>query len=324
MNDTMLQQNFIFIVKGILMIKQIIWNTQTTYYIANDDISIWLNPSDGMNLYEIKHKEKPLVKFYEDRLNDDKTCSVMTLFPTPNRIRDGVFIFEGKKYQGKNHGFIKHAPFTVTKVLDTKYGGTIEAKLVISPTNDNAYYQSFPFSCTLTLQITLDKNTISYKYSISNHDNKTLPYGLAIHPFFEKQEDDVTIQVFADSYMENDSHQLPTGTILPSIGEFDLKKPTHVNSLCLDHVYTNISAQPCAVIEYSDKTVTLQASEEFKKLVVYTPVNSPFFCLENQTCSTDAINLYHKGFKEESSLICLKPQEEKEGEIQIIITAKES
>ena len=305
------------------MIKQTIWNNQTTYHLSNDNISIWLNPSDGMNLYEILYQGKSLVKFYEDRLFEDRTCSVMTLFPTPNRIRDGVFIFDGKKYQGKNHGIVKHATFEVTKLSETKYGGTIEAKLVISPENDNKYYQAFPFACILTLQITLDSTTITYQYSVCNLDNKTLPYGLAIHPFFEKQDDDVRIQVFADSYMENDPNHLPTGTLLPAIGEYDLTKPTQVNSLQLDHVYTNIKKQPCAVIEFSDKTVTLQTSDEFKKLVVYTPQDSPFFCLENQTCSTDAINMYQKGFKEESSLICLKPQEEREGTIKMVIIPKD-
>ncbi|HCL02072.1 MAG TPA: hypothetical protein DHW61_06585 [Lachnoclostridium phytofermentans] len=305
------------------MIKQTIWNNQTTYYLSNDDISIWLNPSDGMNLYEILYQGKPLIKFYEDRLIEDKTCSVMTLFPTPNRIRDGVFVFDGTKYHGKNHGIVKHATFQVNNLLESLQGGTIEATLTILPEDNNVYYKALPFACTLTLRITLDGTTITYDYSVCNLDNKILPYGIAIHPFFEKQDEDVSIQVFADSYMENDSHRLPTGIIMKAIGEFDLTKPTSVNSLHLDHVYTNIRNQPCALIHYSDKTVSLQTSEEFKKLVVYTPENSPFFCLENQTCSTDAINLYHKGFVEESSLICLKPKEQKEGRIQIEILPKD-
>jgi aldose 1-epimerase len=37
-------------------------------------------------------------------------------------------------------------------------------------------------------------------------------------------------------------------------------------------------------------------------MVIYTPPGEPFFCLENQTCSTDAHNLYDKGFREESGL----------------------
>lgn len=306
------------------MIKQTTWNNQTTYHISNDIISIWLNPSDGMNLYEILYQGKPLVKFYKDRLFEDRTCSVMTLFPTPNRIRNGIFIFDGMKYHGKNHGFVKHATFEVTKIIETKDGGTIEAKLTITPENENKYYQAFPFSCILTLRITLDKATITYQYSVCNLDNKTLPYGLAIHPFFEKQGEDVKIQVFADSYMENDTNRLPTGLLLPATGEYDLTKPTQVSSLQLDHVYTNIRKQPCAVIEYSDKTLTLQTSDEFKKLVVYTPLDSPYFCLENQTCSTDAINLYHNGFIEESSLICLKPKEESTGTIQIAVIPKDN
>jgi len=96
------------------MIKQTIWNNQTTYYLSNDDISIWLNPSDGMNLYEILYQGKPLIKFYEDRLIEDKTCSVMTLFPTPNRIRDGVLSLMVRNIMEKITESLSMQPFKLT------------------------------------------------------------------------------------------------------------------------------------------------------------------------------------------------------------------
>ena len=38
-------------------------------------------------------------------------------------------------------------------------------------------------------------------------------------------------------------------------------------------------------------------------MVVYTPPGRPFFCMENQTCSTDAHNLYSKGLEKEAHLL---------------------
>lgn len=303
------------------MIKQITWNHQTTYLLTNDTISIWINPSDGMNLYEIKHLGEPLIKFYENRLLENKTCSVMTLFPTPNRIRNGVFAFEGTTYAGSNHGIVKHANFSVTKVIETKEGGSLEGTLVLRNTPNDVSYQAFPFACTLTLMITLEGNKIIYSYSLCNQDMKALPYGLAIHPFFEKQDKEVKIQVFANSYMEQEEDKLPTGKLLPAINQYNLREGVNVNTLQLDHVYTDLTKQPCVVIEYPDKKVTLSATEEFKKLVVFTPEHSPFFCLENQTCSTDAINMHSKGFVEEASLLILKPTETKRGSIELEIVS---
>lgn len=301
------------------MIKQITWNHQTTYLLTNDAISVWINPSDGMNLYEIKHLGKPLIKFYEDRLVENKTCSVMTLFPTPNRIRNGAFTFEGTTYAGNNHGIVKHADFSVTKLIESEKGGTLEGTLVLKNTSDNVSYQAFPFACTLTLQITLEGNNIIYSYSLCNQDTKALPYGLAIHPFFEKQDADVKIQVFANTYMEHDKDRLPTGKLLPANKQYNLRDGIPVNALHLDHVYTDLTKQPCAVIEYPDKKVTLSTTEEFKKLVVFTPEHSPFFCLENQTCSTDAINMHTNGFTKEASLLILQPKETKKGSIELEI-----
>lgn len=36
--------------------------------------------------------------------------------------------------------------------------------------------------------------------------------------------------------------------------------------------------------------VVLKASEEFSNIVLYTPRGKEYFCIENQTCSTDAKN----------------------------------
>ena len=44
-------------------------------------------------------------------------------------------------------------------------------------------------------------------------------------------------------------------------------------------------------------------SDEFNHVVVYTSPERPFVCVEPQTCSTDAHNLYSKGYEKESGLI---------------------
>jgi aldose 1-epimerase len=43
--------------------------------------------------------------------------------------------------------------------------------------------------------------------------------------------------------------------------------------------------------------------------VVYTPPPAPFFCVENQSCSTNAHNLHNEGLVAEASLSILNPGE---------------
>ena len=51
----------------------------------------------------------------------------------------------------------------------------------------------------------------------------------------------------------------------------------------------------------------LYASPEFARLVVYTPANAPWFCLENQTSSTDCHNLYAAGLQNAANLQLVAP-----------------
>src|SRR5438128_10778501 len=63
----------------------------------------------------------------------------------------------------------------------------------------------------------------------------------------------------------------------------------------------------------------ITASEAFTHMVIYTlpsEADGPFFCLENQTCSTDAINLHSRGLGEMAHLIELRPGESSDGFIQ--------
>lgn len=304
--------------EGLLMIVKDNYKCKATYRLFNEFLEIWIAPYDGMNIYQMTYKNTPLVKFYPDRLKAGKTCSVMTLFPTPNRTRNFHFLFEGKQYKAYNHGIVRHARFHLDSIESTVTGGIITAHLDIKKHGiiPNTYYLRFPFACRLTLQIELKNQEVIYRYSVQNLDNKNLPFGIAIHPFFEKNNQEVFIQVNAASVMKADEYRLPTGEILPVHGPFDLQEKTNVDSLSLDHVYCSLTKQPTGSIYYPDKTIHLTTSEEFQKMVIYTPKNSNFFCLENQTCSTDAINLYTQGLKKESSLLILAPNEVKQGFIK--------
>lgn len=304
------------------MIRKEYYNQEEIYCIYNDQIKLYINPTDGMNLYEIWHRKKALVQFDKDRYEANKTSSVMTLFPTPNRVKNNCFTFEGITYPMENHGIVKHARFEEIQEVENSQGGILRASLDINKINgiENEYYRLFPFACTLTIEIELYQNQIYYRYQLVNKDSKNLPYGIAIHPFFHKPKDEeVFLQVFASSYMELDPSRLPTGRILPVTASYDLRTAKKVEDLALDDVYLVHPPEIAAVIYYQDKKVLLSSSEEFEKLVVYTPKNQPYFCLENQTCSTDAINMYNRGFRKESSLLILEPNAKKHGFIKITI-----
>ena len=60
-------------------------------------------------------------------------------------------------------------------------------------------------------------------------------------------------------------------------------------------------------VSADERFFALEASADFTHLVAYTPPGENFFCIENQTCSTDAHNLNERGFVRESGLKTVAP-----------------
>ncbi len=57
----------------------------------------------------------------------------------------------------------------------------------------------------------------------------------------------------------------------------------------------------------------------FSYQVLYSPRGKEYFCLENQTCSTDAHNLFDRGFEKVSGLNIVKPGEIHRGYVKYIV-----
>lgn len=234
------------------------------------------------------------------------------LFPCPNRVRDCVFTWNGRSYpQQKNgearylHGLVYDEPFSVARLEANSEAA--KAVLSLTPSADSDILKSFPFPFTLTLIFTLSENKMQLDVAVDNLGNEDMPFGFAIHPYFLRHGKDVQIRVPAE-YRYEAIDLLPTGKLLPVAGSpYDLLEMRTVADLDLDDVYCGMSSDKTADIVYPSfgTSLQLQADDVYGRAVVYTPPTKPIFCIENQTCSTDAHNLYARGLREESGLLVL-------------------
>jgi aldose 1-epimerase len=197
----------------------------------------------------------------------------------------------------------------------------------IEITPESPFYKHYPFDSRFSLNYALRKDGVSISYKVSNHGSKDMPFGFALHPYFStlSGKDNTLVTVPANSVMEADNKLLPTGRILPLDGimyaMFDLRQPVPIAHLKLDHVYTDLRKNESAIIEYKKQAMQLRisASSEFTHVVMFTPppeADGPFFCLENQTCSTDAINLHARGLNKIAHLLEVPPGETSTGSIE--------
>lgn len=286
---------------------------------------IMIAPGCGFKLYSAIYQNRQMLMPTQTPLEGSASNGVPILFPFPNRTRDCKYLYNGVEHEIKKngevrflHGLMIDEPFSYT------YGVTADSAWCsgeVAITAAKEYFDAYPFPCTFKLTYTLSAEGLRLDYKVKNDGDTTLPYGFAIHPYFDKMgdPDSVTITVPADHYYEAEMC-LPSGKLLDADDEMDLRAPKKVSAFEYDHVYNGLDSSKTADVHYEKLglTFSLRASDEFKNMVVYTPAGRPGFCLENQTNATDFINLFAKGI-DSANMIELPTGQEKSGWIQLTV-----
>lgn len=273
---------------------------------------IWVLPSRGSNMCRFSLGNKNIIDFEMDLLVAGDYTGTPVLYPTPNRVRNGIFRYQGTLYnqikRGEpvfEHGLVHDEIWEFSEpVVENE---SVYFKTWIDFKKSSPLFEAFPFQHRLLLEFRLQDDGVKITYQIENRDEQDLPFGFGLHPYFMKLSGDenTTLSLPAGLVMDYTSDLLPTGRLIEVDQTiYDLKTPVKIGALDLDHVFTGIATGEYGEIEYRNwgMKLTLAATEDFSHLVVYSPRGKNYFCVENQTCSTDAHNLYDRGFVRESGL----------------------
>lgn len=291
------------------------------YRLVDGDIEIVIDPWHGLSVVSLRFHGRELLWYDEQRYLSGNTYGIAVLFPTPNRIRDGMFRFDGEIYgPSRMHGFAKDVPFTV-EALDCRTSGVrITGRYQLSV--NAPVFHEFPFPLELVVAISLVGGRIRWDYTVRNTGSTPLGYGFALHPFFVRSHG-VALWLGASQVMDADQSKLPTRTLHDVVGAgYDLRQGRPVSSLAgLDTVYYRSQGDFNCRISFDEihLAVDMHASEEFRHFVVYVPASGSFFCVEPQTCSTDCHNLYDRGYREVSNLLLVAPGGERCGWVDMAL-----
>jgi len=295
------------------------------------NLLVCIAPDLGSNLYRFRAGEHELIYCEQEKLKQRGHTGIFVLWPFPNRVRDKHYSYQGQRYafadvprtQGALiHGLVYDRPWNDEQPCASTQSASVTTFVEMDP--DSPYFSAFPFPSRLSLTYTLNATGITVAYSVQNAGTQTLPYGFALHPYFHLLggAERTLVSLPAGHVMEADTELLPTGRLLDvrstMYAMFDLNQPTPLSHLKLDHVYTDLPQGREAWIDHPDFGLRLRisASPDFTHAVIYTPADSPYFCLENQTCSTDAINLHQRSMQDIAHLLELQPGEKAGGYIR--------
>ena len=277
------------------------------------------SPEMGCNLYSLKVGGVEYLHAYGGPGDGSRLLGTPILYPMPNRVENAKFVFDDRTFsfpannQGNFiHGLVRDRHWECDEPLVSGEGLSVATRIRFEPGTE--IYELFPIRNTLELTYRLMPGALRLDFAVHNEDpRQRLPFGLAIHPYFGivGARESITLQVPAKKWMEA-VDLLPTGRLVDlEQGPADLRYATSLGELDVDDVFWGLVEDQPQVIHYREigKRLTLTADGFFTHSVVYTPHGMPFFCVENQSCSTDAHNLHAQGLVEAAHLAILDPGE---------------
>ena len=297
------------------------------------NINVGLAPELGCNMFRFRVGEHDLMYADPELLLQKAFTGCFVLWPLPNRLRDKHYVYQGHSYSLADvkrpfpdnhlvHGLVLDRSWQFDSPVTTSDTASVTTYVDMTP--NSPYYEGYPFASRLSLTFTLKTNGITISYEVKNNGDKDMPYGFALHPYFSllSGKNNSYVSLPADELMEADPTLLPTGRMLNFDGimyaMYDLRQPTQLEHLYLDHVYTGVHHDQSSILHLRQLRLKLHAtaSNEFSHIVIYSPHGDPFMCLENQTCSTDAPNLAARGLNDIAHLLEVHPGESATGFIQ--------
>ena len=222
---------------------------------------------------------------------DPTKMSCFPLIPFSNRIRNGRFSFQGKQIKMFTnfppevhtiHGHGWKAPWTVSEVK--------ENRAVLA-------YQHFPdewpFPYLARQVLELNGPSLTVTLQITNNGKSAMPAGMGLHPYFVRTPQ-ASITAKTEKMWINDAETMPLR--LESVPETKLlNQGLSVTQNTLDNLFTGWNRE--VLISWPEWNANLRiiADAPLDFMVIYTPADADFFCVEPVSNVTDAFNMLARG-----------------------------
>ena len=235
------------------------------------------------------------------------------LIPFSNRIRNGQFAFQGQEIKmlpnflpevHTIHGHGWKVPWTVIEVS--------EKRAVLA-------YQHFadewPFPYLARQIFELHGTSLTVTLQITNIGKSAMPVGMGLHPYFVRTPKS-TITAKTEKMWINDSENMPL--CLETVSEIGLlSQGLTVQQKTLDNLFCGWNREVLISWPEWNATLKISADAPLDFLVIFTPPEENFFCVEPVSHVTNAFNLLEKETSNQGAKILL-PDEVLEGKISFV------
>jgi aldose 1-epimerase len=231
--------------------------------------------------------------------------------PYPNRIRDGVFVFQGRRYELKFpekhsiHGDVRNRPWRIE--------GASARETTLSFRSKDFTDVNYPFAFSATQTFRIVDGNLLVQCVIKNEDTVAMPAGCGYHPYFMRalggRDENVKLRFSVEgAYPYVGETPLPEGMAAPLTApqNFSTQRSLDVS---LDTCFAGWNGAAEMVWPESKVRVAMHASSNMSHLVLFSPPGKPFFALEPQSQMTDGCNFLARGEKN-TGVAVIAPGEE--------------
>jgi aldose 1-epimerase len=299
-----------------------------TITLANNEKgnAITIMPEFGANVLGLNLNHTPVIDgvIPPNNVATDTFYKSALLFPYPNRVRNGKYVFEGKEYEmninepsinTSLHGFLFNKPMKVVEITTSDKAAVIELQYEYKGEE-----KGYPFSAEVEVTYSLT-NTRGFKCDIhvKNTGKTNMPFGFGWHPYLMLNTptiNDLDIKIPLSHKHRLDHQMIPTG-------EKSLFDSFSAGSSLANNFFDDCFLLQ-SVGEIAETTIYNKATQQklilwqetgknkFNYLQIFTPPHRKSIAIEPMTCAVDAFN-------NQEGLIILEPKQVFEGSFGIRI-----
>ena len=272
-------------------IKNVLNNSGEIDYIAIQNsaktTSAKIYTSLGASLQELNLNGKNIISDLSP-LTYNNTYASSLLFPFANRIKDGVYAYEGKTYQfpineaGNNnalHGLVYNKTFQVIEQHTTETSASIKLQYI-----ENQESIGFPYTYNFQVIYILTHDALNIHVEVTNTDAKPFPFTMGWHPYFSSSD-------LYNSTLNFDSNQqlvFDARCITQKVANIKNNPVFEVKDKQLDDCFILNSNQ--TQFNTPDYKLLISASSKENFLQIYTPPKKNTIAIEPTTGVSDSFN----------------------------------
>lgn len=249
------------------------------------DLGLELNPAVGGSIASFSHRDTPILRAARAGSTNPLDQAAYPMIPFSGRIANGTFTFETTDVV---------LPANMPPELHAIHGQGWQSVWQVKSHSEHAATitlnhpaSDWPWHYHARQTFELSESRLTIEMQLQNLSAEPMPAGLGWHPFFPKNAAHLSADVELIWPSDNDTISQPP-THSPVIEQ--LRKGVALNALALDNAFSTHSTNARLHWPTQARTVHLQASDELGYLIVYTPTNENFFCVEPVSHTPNCLN----------------------------------